>query len=254
MANRMLGIVLLVTGFIFVVPNFDWWEVWTVKLSFWTFWPLYLIIWGAINVIDSFRKRRRAGLFSLTVIVLGTLLILDRLHVASFSAWALPGILILFGLMLLFGRRPKGNVSIIRNSQQAEAYVDEVTQELSGDVAEIRGKMGDLFIGGPHWELKDSVIEQKVGSVRVDLTETTIPLGETVLEVECKMGDVFILVPEGLPVTVQATCRVGSLSLFQQINNGGGKLHHQSPGYEEAERKVRIIAEVKIGDLSVKRA
>ncbi|TCP56000.1 cell wall-active antibiotic response 4TMS protein YvqF [Tumebacillus sp. BK434] len=251
--NRMLGIILLVTGFIFVVPNFDWWGVRTLSQSFGAFWPLYLIVWALSSVAGSFRRRRRAGWIPLAVIVLGSMLVLDRLQVMDFTSWVLPGLLILFGVMLLFGRRPKGSVRIIRRGQ-TESYGGEVTEGLDGEISEIRGKMGEVYIGGPDWELKDSVIEQKIGSVRVDLTETVIPLGETVLEVECKMGDVYVLVPEGMAVSVQAICRVGSISLFQQMNNGGGKLHFQSPGYEEAERKVRIRAEVKIGDLNVKRA
>ncbi|ASS76657.1 hypothetical protein CIG75_17895 [Tumebacillus algifaecis] len=251
MGNRLFGFILVIIGFIFVVPNFGWFGVDTIGESFATFWPLFLIWAGVSGLFNGWNRRQKKISFSpLVAIMIGVLFLLDKVGIAPFSTWIVPGVLILFGVTLLFGRRPIGKVSIIRDGFGRDG---SWSHESGGNVTRIKCKIGDLYVGGTDWQLKDTFIEQKVGAVRIDLTETVIPLGETLLEVECKMGDVDVVFPEGLAVMVEARVKIGSMRLFDQSNTGG-VLFFQSPGYEEAERKVRMFAEVNIGDLDVKRA
>ncbi len=237
-----------------LVPNFGWFDIHSIGDSFSTLWPLFLILWGLDGVISGFRRRRKGlRVFPLMLILLGGVLLLDFLGIASFSSWIIPGVLVLLGVSLLFGRRPSGRISIIRDGDWGEEMWGSTHEGGRHRTSTIKSKIGDLFVGGPNWPLRDSFIEQKIGSIRMDLSETPIPEGETVLEVECKMGDVDVRLPEGLAVSIEAHCKIGSVTLFDRSSNGSGALFYQSEGYQDAERKVRLLIEVKIGDLNVQR-
>jgi lia operon protein LiaF len=249
--SKALGLLILLIGAGIALSNLGILPQMSLREMVLTYWPVLLIYWGLVSLNRAVRTR--SFFWPLTLLIGGALLLLDNLGVLDIMTWAIPAGLILVGLALLTGQRPHhGGVSIIKMIEEDDDLPRGEPLESTGPLRSIKSKVGDLRIGGRDWPLESCEIEQKMGSVRVDLTETVVPEGETVLHVTCKVGDMDVMLPEGLAVWVDATCKIGNLRLFDQVNQGGGSLLHKSSNYEEAERKVKLVLRVKVGDLDVR--
>jgi len=115
--------------------------------------------------------------------------------------------------------------------------------------------LGDIRMGGEGWELRDIDIQMGVGDTRLDLVGARIPPGETSIRVSGWVGTVRIWVPRGLAVRVQGGTWVGTVNLLGNRREGlFREFTASSPGYDDAETKVRIVADQIIGDIRVMRA
>jgi predicted membrane protein len=91
-----------------------------------------------------------------------------------------------------------------------------------------------------------------IGDIRLDLSQVQLEDGETPFELNALIGDITVLVPADLPVSVAAEVTVGDIRVFRQSADGlGRRLTYQSPGYDAAPRKVRIMAHLLVGDITV---
>ena len=112
--------------------------------------------------------------------------------------------------------------------------------------------LGDIKIGRVEWELEDMELESWIGDVRLDLTQARFD-GERAIRVMSRIGDVDIFVPRALPAAVEVSGVIGSLSVPGRKADGFFRqLSFKSPGYDSAEKRVRIRVKSIIGDVSVK--
>ncbi len=115
--------------------------------------------------------------------------------------------------------------------------------------------LGDIRRRGA-WQVADEELWALVGDVRLDLTETEVPAGETTIRVFGIVGDVVVTVPEGVGISISSTCVATEAKIFdQRYNRVFAPLTFTSDGYDSAERKLhlevfRIVASVKVRRVS----
>jgi lia operon protein LiaF len=118
----------------------------------------------------------------------------------------------------------------------------------------------NLFLGQQKtpfgvYEWNDINIQTGFGDTIIDLSYTMLPKGETVIFIRNIIGNIQILVPYDIEVSIHHSCVVGSTNVF---DNHGSKMFNQvfqlkTPGYENAEQKVRIFTSLLVGNLEVSR-
>lgn len=105
------------------------------------------------------------------------------------------------------------------------------------------------------YEWNDVNIQTGIGDTVIDLSYTMLPKGETVIFIRNVMGNIRILIPYDIEVCINHSCVIGSTNVFQ---NHSTKMFNQvfqlkSPGYEQAEQKVKIFTTLLVGNLEVSR-
>lgn len=105
------------------------------------------------------------------------------------------------------------------------------------------------------YEWNDINIQTGVGDSVVDLSYTVLPKGETVIFIRNFIGNVQIFVPYDYEVSIQHSVIMGSTTVFeyQESKMINQVFHLQTPEYEKAEQKVKIVTSVFLGDIEVKR-
>ncbi|MCA1040656.1 cell wall-active antibiotics response protein LiaF [Bacillus infantis] len=105
------------------------------------------------------------------------------------------------------------------------------------------------------YEWSDINIQAGIGDTIIDLSYTVLPKGETVIFIRNFIGNIHILVPYDLEVNVYHSVIAGSAGIFEkrepQMFNQ--TLQFKTPGYEEAEQKIKIFTSLLVGDIEVKR-
>ncbi|WP_442598024.1 cell wall-active antibiotics response protein LiaF [Neobacillus sp. D3-1R] len=119
---------------------------------------------------------------------------------------------------------------------------------------------GNMFFGQQRtpdhvYEWNDINIQTGVGDSVIDLSYTVLPKGETVIFIRNFIGNVQIYVPYDYEVSIHHSVLMGSTTVFehQESKMFNQVFHLQTPVYEKAEQKVKILTSVFFGDIEVKR-
>jgi predicted membrane protein len=189
-AQAIVGIIVLLLGIILTLGNFDIIDSNAVL----RFWPLLLVIFGAMKALQPGRGNGR--LFGTIIATIGVFMLLDRLNLVYLEFHNLwPLLLIIIGgfLMLKAGRRS--------GSGGDETSSDHIT--------------GLAILGGI--EQRNSSLNFKGGSVsavfgayEIDLRQADIPAhSEAVLEVFALFGGVELKVPDDWTVLLDGSAFLG---------------------------------------------
>lgn len=257
MGSRAFGLLVVLLGVLWLLSMVG---VGLPSMSFGkfivTFWPLLIIYAGLSSFWWSRKVYKKTGfggmfwsnIWAVGLIFFGVLLQLDRLDVIQFSFWGMvaPVFLILIGLSLVFGKK-------YRKDWSTAIEWDKVHHEHGHHGKRIRQHMGELKFAGPGKVLENLRIEQKAGSIVLDMSQMVIPEEETTVVIHCKAGDVDVFVPAGLAVDVEASVKIGNVKVFAEQVSGHGQLTFKSEDYDAAERKVKIRIFMKLGDIDVSR-
>ncbi|HWO95935.1 MAG TPA: cell wall-active antibiotics response protein LiaF [Bacillus sp. (in: firmicutes)] len=105
------------------------------------------------------------------------------------------------------------------------------------------------------YEWNDVNIQTGVGDAVIDLSYTVLPKGEAIIFIRNFIGNVQILIPYEVEVSVHHSIWMGTAKILgshdaKAINE---VLQFQTPDYETAVQKVRIVTSMVVGDLEVKR-
>lgn len=112
--------------------------------------------------------------------------------------------------------------------------------------------LGDIRRVGA-WDVVDEEIWLGVGDLRLDLTEATVPTGETQIRVFGFVGDVKLTVPQGVGVSVSSWAFVTDGKVFgKKEQSFVAPLQATSDGYETAERKVQVETYYFVSELTIK--
>jgi len=167
--------------------------------------------------------------FGGALVLFGLLSLISTLTGFDFGAICWPAGLIVVGVWLLV--RPRW----VRGGTAVEF-------KLFGDIDQ-RGS----------WQVANTEYWLGIGDVNLDLTQADIPPGETELTFYGFIGDIDIFAPGSVAfkVTSQSFITSGKLP--------GGKedavlapVTYASPGYDQAERRLRIDASMFLADVSVR--
>jgi lia operon protein LiaF len=105
------------------------------------------------------------------------------------------------------------------------------------------------------YEWNDINIQGGIGDSVVDLSNTVLPKGTSVVSIRNSIGNIEILVPYDVEISVHHSIIVGSIEILEKVEPKAinKSLYYQTPGYETATQKVKIITSMLVGDLEVKR-
>ena len=105
------------------------------------------------------------------------------------------------------------------------------------------------------YEWNDINIQAGIGDTIVDFSYTVLPKGETVVFIRNFIGNIKILVPYETEVSIHHSVIAGSTSIFGiQENKTFNQVYHiQTPGFEKAEQKIKIMTSMAAGNLEVNR-
>lgn len=176
-------------------------------------------------------RNRGELVFGAVLVLLGLVLLIGTIF--NINVWALcwPAFLIILGLILVFRPRLGG-----------------LGPDASSDVLLI----GDRRRRG-NWVVKDEELWLGVGDVELDLTQATIPPGETTLRFISFVGDIDLFIPSSVGVSVRAAGFVIDADILgHDYDTFLTPVEATSPGYESAETRLRIEATSFVTDLKVK--
>jgi lia operon protein LiaF len=105
------------------------------------------------------------------------------------------------------------------------------------------------------FEWNDINIQGIIGDSVIDIGNTVLPKGTSVVSIRNILGNVEILVPYDVEVSIHHSVLAGSIEIFESVEPKAinQSLYYQTPGYETAVQRVKIVTSLWIGDLEVKR-
>lgn len=205
------------------------------------YWPLPIIAWALVGLVYRLVTGSGGGLVYLLVLLLAVLVELSALHIGHFDAgtifWAI--VVIAFAFEVLRGpnwhRNWRREWRGYRRGRRWRYGIGDVDVTIDANQSRRLLHEGHL-----------------IGDIRLDLSQVQLEDGETPFELNALIGDITVLVPKDLPVSVSAEVTVGDIRIFRQSADGlGRRLNYESPGYAAATRKVRIMAHLLVGDITV---
>ncbi|MSQ11275.1 MAG: hypothetical protein EXR48_01025 [Dehalococcoidia bacterium] len=169
---------------------------------------------------------------AIILIALGVALLLDALDVLDVSAGDV--VLVLLALVAI----PVG-LSMFRRARHP-----------------MHGVFHDRFFGrlyvGEGWRADAATLRTGFGELVLDLTRADVPEGEHAIDAQGLVGGLEVIVPRDLALSVDAEVILGAIHVLGRSADGLARvLTFTSPDYATASRKVRLNAELAIGELQV---
>jgi lia operon protein LiaF len=105
------------------------------------------------------------------------------------------------------------------------------------------------------YEWEDVNVQGFVGDMVIDLSQTVFPKGEALIFVRHLLGNVQVLVPYDMEVSVHVSVVVGTVDIFQMVNERvvNESIIFQTADYPEVEQKIKIVTSMVAGHVEVKR-
>ena len=267
-ANRpqlVVGGILVLLGGLFLLSNAGILRGFSVWQTLWGLFWLWLggVVLGylpAALVVDSRRTtwpgRREEGartsgrmLLGLILVCIGAVTLVDGLGIISFSVGDLLSSLwplILIGLGFLILNEARRGASRAAVPPGAPAPVDRIEYE---------ALFGDLKLNQPGWRLRDVRASMLIGDMKIDLSKAQIPDGETTLDLRSVIGDIDVWAPPDLPVALDVQCALATVVVSGRKQDVWLRRHVDTPpDYDLAPRRVRVRADLFIGDVNLTRA
>ena len=191
----IIGIALVVVGVVVLLSNTGVIEL--GGLIRWT--PSLLILLGILKMVAN-RFRRNTG--PIILIAVGVVV---QLIVLGFSAIALlwPALLILIGVVILFGRGRRQSSQATEAHQPTEAHT---VHNVEGNLATV---MGTTDRRVSHADLSGEEIVTVMGTSKLDMRDISISDMPAELNITCVMGQVNIRVPSDLSVAIDNSTVMG---------------------------------------------
>ncbi|WP_102261759.1 cell wall-active antibiotics response protein LiaF [Mesobacillus jeotgali] len=221
-----------------------------IKELFVVTYPFLLFLYGLVALL-----KRQFGWGSF-IVLFSSLLIMERFGVIDFhflDVWKLwPLVLIYFGAGILFkGRKLK----VIYRTDFPSAKEAENIPSAETSLKKIRGvSIGNVTFKKQNWAVEPMDLYNMIGEYFIDFSKGFIPDRETPIVVRGWIGEVKMLIPEDVPVKINAVIGVGEVKLFdyaqEQIKH---VVAYKSDDYDQAIRKLNITIELKIGSVRIDR-
>ncbi|MDZ5713419.1 cell wall-active antibiotics response protein LiaF [Jeotgalibacillus haloalkalitolerans] len=105
------------------------------------------------------------------------------------------------------------------------------------------------------YEWENIHLQNGIGDVRIDLSNTVLPDKEVFISLRNIAGKITILVPYELDISVQHSALAGEASILNSYTARlwNENVVYQSAGYDQAQQKCTILSSVWVGDIEVRR-
>lgn len=106
------------------------------------------------------------------------------------------------------------------------------------------------------YEWNDINIQNGIGNIVIDLSQTILPKGDAIISIRSLVGNAQIQVPYGVEVFIHHSVIAGRTRIFEnrleeQLFNQN--ISYKTPDFDQAKQRVRITTAVIVGDLEVRR-
>jgi lia operon protein LiaF len=165
----------------------------------------------------------------IAIIVVGLMFLLSAL--TGFNVWGLicPAALILIG------------VALIVRTRRVDSDTD-FSVKVIGDIRRLDGE-----------KLKDQEIWVGIADVDFFPAEADIPAGETRLRLLGFVGDIDLRIPQDVGLSIASLAFVTEAKILgDKTSNIVTPFEYASPGYAEAERRIRLEATFFVADITVR--
>jgi lia operon protein LiaF len=228
------------------------------------FYPYVFLLLGVILLIQSLKMHSSSRLFfGLFLTVFSSLLILDDNGILTFhfsDFWSLwPLIFIYIGVKKLLFKKKKKSPKILTYTYSSENGSQHFHSDMDWDQKNSQGKnvlVGNFEFKKSNWSLEPMNLVNAVGNYYIDFSKAFIPDQETPVFIKGRIGDVKIILPEDVPVKIEAFNSIGDIKLFKESYDQIGRgdwVTYISPDYEEATRKIHIRVKLSIGSIRIDR-
>lgn len=287
MARRLLfGLFLIGLGAVFLAGQLGYVRIEPTELAP-TYWPVILIVIGLSGLVGQLNSRGNGSLvWNLFLIALGVGFLLKNLGYLNmgfyeFIKLLIPVFIIMIGIRMIVKPGVKANTQQTKDytykyeykyepAQPAQVTAPESNQQPSfAETAHHHGAppawtngenrsgfIGDLYLGQDYWDLKPMNVSHFIGDTIIDLTKAQIPFGETGLNVSAFIGDIKVFVPNDVDVEfhVNSSSFIGDITVFNRRESGFLRsMLEESPGFANADKKIRLQCSLFIGDIHVQR-
>jgi len=121
------------------------------------------------------------------------------------------------------------------------------------DFLQKQSLIGSIRYDREPWVLRNMSIWHAIGEMRFDFSLALHEEKEVTVILQGMIGNLNIILPEDMAVSVEGSVLAGSLHVGGTRRDGvGNKVVWQSPGYESAETKVKLIASYLVGEVNIK--
>jgi predicted membrane protein len=190
---------------------------------------------------DRRTESSRRPWWGIALLILGGALLLD-----SAGAIDLGDLIeVLWPLLLI-----AWGVKIVRDGSRRR---DRSTPSEPGDHLDVARVFGDVRMAARSPAFTGGSVSTTFGDLEIDLSAITLAEGEHVLRLSGVFGDTRLTLPAALAVSVSARTTFGDVEAAGQRREGvSPSIHHESPGYESASRRLRVVASEVFGDVIVR--
>lgn len=219
----------------------------------------FFILYGGARFLS--RGRRFIGTI---LIILGALFFLDvwlQIDAGEFIGFAFSFAMIYWGYRLIRNNKKQMELPpVVPNDQPKEQPVDQdippFQQNSCGysiDTPPLKQSLiGNLYLTGSRWELKDMNIWHGIGDVKIDLSRALIHEKETVIMISGWIGDIDLYIPYDLDVSFIANVNMGDIHVFGNKQGGLNRsISLTTSGFHQATKRVRIVVTLLIGDIDM---
>jgi len=185
------------------------------------------------------------------MVVFGVIWLLDVAGVMALRAGiVLPLLLAAVGLALIVGSREGPHtVLVVFGLFLALAVVAVAVTPREA----FRGGVGERSFAVDSQDELAARYEVGMGDLRLDLSDLTLSEAAQV-EVSVGAGELLVIVPEGIPVSIDAAVAAGEIEMFDETVDGMSVVkHYVSPGFDEAAVTLTLDLDVAAGRIEVRR-
>jgi lia operon protein LiaF len=192
--------------------------------------------------------------FGVFLVFVGLAFLLDNLEILDaewFIEQAWPFALILFGVFLLFWRKP-GSSSANEAADIPERPDSPHGASSPKNFISASEVFGDLKIRSSSKDFVGGQCSVVFGDLKLDLKDIELNTGEHILRLSSVFGSIRIDLPETVEYCVKASIVAGTVSV-KGDKRGGLVLSEtiQSKGFVNAERRLMIHASLVFGEIKV---
>jgi lia operon protein LiaF len=181
------------------------------------------------------------------LILLGVLFLLENAGVWAFGPtfheyW--PALLVLWGIWLLVRRGSERKERPIAGPETGPDAPEQLNESRS---------FGDIVFRTASKKFKGGSISGVFGNIRVDASDAGLVEGEQTLAINGVFGDIRIILPKNVPTSVNASTVFGQV-IVNETRQGGfaPTIDLESPGYNDAPRKLRVRVSQVFGKVEVR--
>jgi predicted membrane protein len=193
-------------------------------------------------------------LWGIILIVLGVIFLLDYAGAIEFGPFVRmwwPALLIFWGIYLI--RRRFSSPVAAEEPLIAHTVVGDKKEQLASDRIEQSNVFGNVELNVMSQNFKGGAVSTVFGDCRIDLSRTTLAVGENRLSVSGVFGTIVLTLPPGAAFSLSANAFLGSVRV--QANQQSGfapAVVLESPDYAGASKKLRLHLSQVFGELEVR--